>query len=347
MGPFMTKRKPQSLYRFLVLSLSTALSTLTFYGFAAAASFDCKQAKTPRERLICSEPDLSALDDQLGHTYEERKAVLSSHGAELLHQSQVSWLRYLAASCPVPAPASGRFSNAKTCLLGIYHERLSQLSKVGETLGPFVFNRIDSYRIRPAPESTGEAPGVNVWHVAYPQIDNPKSPQAIAWNKLAEKHLAPNPNFESDDGDIDTEYKLGFASNRVISVQWTDSTYRHGARHGSYFVSVENEVLDPEIRALTEADLFGKDVRWVPKLERAFWEALIAKGWKPAEGDAENVKDEIGSTVIMASEWLLTKDGIEVAFSAYEGGCYACNPGPVTVSWAKLKALLSPNAVAP
>ena len=42
---------------------------------AGAASFDCKQAASPMEHLVCGDPKLSALDDQLAKTFAAALAI--------------------------------------------------------------------------------------------------------------------------------------------------------------------------------------------------------------------------------------------------------------------------------
>jgi uncharacterized protein len=313
---------------------------------ASAASFDCARAKAPREQLICREPVLSDLDDKLGRAYQERRALLSPRGAELLERSESSWLHFLAIVCPMEVPADAdRSSTPKKCLEEKYNERLGQLAKVGQRLGPFLFNRIDLYAAEPAPDSSGNMRGFYAQHVAYPQIDNSDLPLAAAWNKQAVKSLS-----KSDDcgtGDDDLDYDIGYATERVISVEWTSFVYCHGTPHGFFTINAENTVLYPGLRALTPEDLFGKDGRWAQKIQEIFWNALVAKGWSPPEDQSESVKHEIEDEVIRPDKWLLTKEGLQVSFSAYEGGCYVCNPGTVEVPWARLQPLLSPSAIVP
>lgn len=329
----------------LALLLATA-GSLALPAAASAASFDCTRTKSPREQLICRESELSRLDEQLGRTYEERRARLSDHGAELLQRSEVSWLRFVTTVCPVSASADADSSQrAKDCLLGKYRERLDQLSKVGQKIGPFLFNRLDFYAALPASDTSGSTPGFYIDHVAYPQIDNAASPQVSAWNRLVEKNLSQGNGGEDVDTDTETDYEIGDVRDHVISVQWTNFEYAHGAAHGMYSIAAQNMVLFPNVRPLKAEDLFGTDKDWAKKLQDVFWAALLANGWSPPENQAESVKTEIGSEVIRPDKWLITKEGLQVSFSAYEGGCYACNPGPVTASWTALKPLLSSTAI--
>lgn len=328
----------------LALLLATA-GSVVLPAAASAASFDCTRTKLPREQLICRESELSKLDEQLGRTYEGRKALLSDHGAELLHRSEISWLHFVAMVCPVVVSTNtDDTDHAKNCLAGKYRERLDQLSKVGQRIGPWRFNRLDFYAALPAPDSTGNTAGFYVEHIAYPQIDNADSPQVNAWNQTVEKSLSQGSDGEDVESDTDTDYEIGEANEHIISVQWTASEYDHGAAHGGFTIDTQNMILFPNLRPVTAADLFGGDKQWAKKVQDVFWSAL-AKDWSPPESQAESIKTQIRDEVIRPDKWLITKDGLQVSFSAYEGGCYACNPGPVTASWAELKPVLSSSAV--
>jgi uncharacterized protein len=329
------------------LLLVTIVATFAVQGPASAASFDCARAATPREQLICRDPVLSDLDRQLGQTYQQRRALLSAHGAELLQRSQLGWLRFITLVCPiaVSADAGGR-GGPKNCLQRQYRERLTQLAQVGRRIGPFLFNRLDLYAAKPAPDNSGTVAGFYIQHTAYPQIDNSDVTATASWNKQTVKSLSQS-DCDGDRGDDDIDYQIGYASERVISVQWTTSIYCHEAAHGIFSIEAQDIVLLPDPHPLTEKDLFGTDGRWVGKLQQLFWDALRAKGWSPPENQVESVKAQIADAVIRPDHWLFTVEGLQVSFSAYEGGCYVCNPGPVTVPWTGLKPLLSSNAVLP
>jgi hypothetical protein len=58
---------------------------------AQAASFDCAMAKNERERAICDDPELSALDEELAEAY--RNALDKMEDAEDLRVRQRTWLR--------------------------------------------------------------------------------------------------------------------------------------------------------------------------------------------------------------------------------------------------------------
>ena len=326
------------------------LCFLAVHSPALAASFECAKASKPREKLICADQALSDLDSQLGHMYQERRSLLSAHGAELLQKSEQNWLRFVATVCPldtgklVPADPttfpSGPFP--KVCLQRQYENRLKQLSMVGQKQGPFVFNRIDLFTAGASTVDNVATPGFWTQHVAYPQIDNITTPATEAWNKSAKRELANGDDCENGDGDDDVDYVVGYANDRIVSTRWSDYTYCHGAPHGFGGSKTENLVLEPSLHQFEPADLFGPGKDWVPKLQSLFWDAISAQGWRPGN---EGNKTEILGIVVTADRWLFTDKGITVGFNSYEGGCYACTPQPVTVSWENLKPLLSANFV--
>ncbi|MDR0762218.1 MAG: lysozyme inhibitor LprI family protein [Campylobacteraceae bacterium] len=62
-----------------------------------SASFDCKKAKTDIEKLICSDKELSQLDDELNEAY--KKALARSNNKEALKKSQIEWLNRIDKDC--------------------------------------------------------------------------------------------------------------------------------------------------------------------------------------------------------------------------------------------------------
>ena len=177
---------------------------------ASAASFDCAHATSVRDKTICADPGLSALDGQLGRLYRERRALLSPQGAELLQQSERSWLRFVGTVCSPDGPANEPWKTRKSCLQRQYNERIKQLGMVAQKIGPYLFNRIDLFSAQPSADDTGMENGFFVQHAAYPQIDNANSPEAQTWNQANVRHLP----VEGDcgPGDYDVVFEVGYAN---------------------------------------------------------------------------------------------------------------------------------------
>jgi uncharacterized protein len=227
-----------------IVGFTAIAGSVALHTPAMAASFDCSLAKAPREQLICSDPALSNLDEQLGRKYQERRTLLSPTGAELLQRSEQSWLHFIAIACPL-AP-SGAALPPKYCLQGKYKERLTQLEHAGEKFGPFVFNRIDLYAAVAVQEDSGPVPGFSIRHTAYPQIDVPNSPQAEAWNKANASE--PSEAGDCPEGEHLIDYEIGYASQNVISMRRSESEYCGGA-HGMSWSQTGNTVLLPNPRS--------------------------------------------------------------------------------------------------
>jgi uncharacterized protein len=61
-------------------------------GFSVnAASFDCSKASTPYEKAVCSNPNLSSLDDQLASAYKDARA--KSSNPDGLKKEQIEWIK--------------------------------------------------------------------------------------------------------------------------------------------------------------------------------------------------------------------------------------------------------------
>jgi uncharacterized protein len=199
-----------------------ALFFLPTHAPAVAASFACAKAERRRERQICNDQALSGLDLQLGRLYQERRALLSPHGAPVLKNSEQSWIRFVTTVCPIDiGKGAPEMYAARNSLQQRFQNRLKQIAMVGQKQGPFLFNRIDIVAAQPAADQTGSTLGFLTQHVAYPQIDNIDAPATSAWNKNATRVLPIHSDCEDDDDD---DYVIGFANDRMIGTRWSSYT---------------------------------------------------------------------------------------------------------------------------
>ncbi|MBU6954509.1 lysozyme inhibitor LprI family protein [Hahella sp. HN01] len=110
------------LRRYGLVSVSAAF--LLFNGaICAAASFDCAQASSSVETLICEDENLSNLDEQLAAAYKQARE--SQFGKEIKF-SQTLWLKEARNLC-VDAD----------CLRNAYERRIELLGKLGGMRGLF------------------------------------------------------------------------------------------------------------------------------------------------------------------------------------------------------------------
>ena len=317
-------------------STTTAL-LFTLAASAHAASFDCKAAKTPSEKAICASPRLSTLDEQLAREYERALHALSPAGAARLKESQRSWLRFATAVC-VPRKSIEHGESPASCLEAQIGQRLQQLAQAGVRLGPYVFNRIDSYAVSRSHDGddAGYNHGFVTRHVGYPAIDSPTTAAATAWN--AQQPQEPASVDAEDDTDQDIDVTLGCVGAAFISVEEISSEYAHGSPHGVFDREKRNELLTPTLRDMTEHDVFAEESGWEEKLPALFWNVYVSRDRR--NEDRPDVEKAIRGSAADPGSWLLTPAGLQISFGAYEAGCYACNPGPITVPWSSLKPML-------
>jgi len=69
---------------------------------AEAASFDCRKAMSPVEKLICSNRQLSDMDEYMGDLYAQLRKVDPSRVA--LAKQQIAWLKSRDRECPPERP---------------------------------------------------------------------------------------------------------------------------------------------------------------------------------------------------------------------------------------------------
>jgi len=82
-----------------------------------AASFDCAKAKSRGEILICSDPELSSIDDDLAKIYSKAKSLASSP-ADFKAQGEREWKKRETTCFDKP------------CLLAWYSQRRDQLMSI-------------------------------------------------------------------------------------------------------------------------------------------------------------------------------------------------------------------------
>jgi uncharacterized protein len=102
------------------------VGTTGHIGTAHAASFDCKAASAKKcpEKSVCSNTDISSLDDQVGKLYSKwRGALKTEDGIEAARDEQSYWLS-----------VRDKCGCNEVCLIDAYDGRVQELTKaVGDT----------------------------------------------------------------------------------------------------------------------------------------------------------------------------------------------------------------------
>jgi uncharacterized protein len=85
---------------------------------AVASSFDCAKASSPAERLVCSNPELSALDSRMSEAYSNAIGAVEPASKPRLVIEQRHWIRYVRDVC-----------DTVNCLRSAYGQRSDLLEK--------------------------------------------------------------------------------------------------------------------------------------------------------------------------------------------------------------------------
>jgi uncharacterized protein YecT (DUF1311 family) len=97
---------------------------------AFKAGFNCAEAETPLEHLVCTDEGLAAQDSELNALYQYAIANLDADAQTTLRGTQRQWLKALHSICQLPAKGtvpSGSRSDAVACVSAQYTQRIREL----------------------------------------------------------------------------------------------------------------------------------------------------------------------------------------------------------------------------
>jgi uncharacterized protein YecT (DUF1311 family) len=326
--------------------------------FAAAQSFDCKLAKSPREHAVCSDPKLGVLDSAVSTAYKSLRAQLSPESAALVQSDQREWLHWLDVICP--ARGKGIADDMNRCLANEYTNREHDLKQVVHTGSALLFPR--SHFLYKAGSSNEEHfadndPGFGYGSLRWPQIDiqaAQPNPAYAEWNSAVKKkaaelavEIAPDDKSATFDtavdasGTIDSSYIVEAANDRFIEVSLIDSGYGWGAAHPLTGQTSFLWWLDRS-RELTVSDVFIPNSGWQDKLT-----TLAVRNLRSQSDLKDMLGDDIDKAVKEAvsdlTTWTPTRDGLTITFGQYAIGPYAAGMPEAHILWSDLKPYLAPD----
>jgi len=180
----------------------------------SAASFDCSKAQTSREKLICTDPGLAALDKQMAALYRQNFDTLLSSEQSVLRAAQRAWLRFLDNFCPVPE--AGSQQDAAQCLRIEYQRWLSELvnprqpalTVLSTSVACPVESDITLHKIPKPPSADGSKPAhLKIGSGAFPDWSGrrPVAIDKINDNPIATRRLLVGP-LDADDATPDDDW---------------------------------------------------------------------------------------------------------------------------------------------
>jgi uncharacterized protein YecT (DUF1311 family) len=339
-------------------SIRIPLLALAFSPFAAAQSFDCKLAKSPREHAVCSDKKVAAHDTAVSAAYKALRAQLSPESAALVQSDQREWLRWLDVVCP--AHGKGIASDMNRCLANEYTSREHDLKKVVHFGSTLIFMR--SHFVYKAGSSNGENgadndPGFGYGSLRWPQIDIQAArpnPAYVEWNSAVKKKAGKvdvgidpegkNATFDGAVdafGTIDGSYTVKAANDRFIAVSLINSGYGWCAAHPLTDQTSFLWWLDLN-RELTISDVFIPHSGWEDKLTTLAVKDLRSQtDLKDMLG--HDIDKKVKETLSDITTWIPTRDGLTITFGQYAIAPYAAGMPEAQIPWSDLKPYLAPD----
>ena len=328
-----------------IISLSACEPATDAVAPSVAASTAMVDA-CPQTSVLCRDPRLAALREQMKSALSKAAADVSDQGARLLAQNQNEWLEAQRVSCGVPAGATTLTADQHTCVRGAIADRLKKAAEAVEKVGPFTFQRVEVNTAAKADANalaaTPGAPDTITQEIAFPRIDG-DSPAIKKFNEL----VAQRPRFSKADATNETtKYDIAFAGPELISVKFDYYDYSVGAAHPN----TDDKAINFNMK--TMAPLRATDVF----KQGSGWENVLAK--KGADGVTKVLKAfddslpatepaELRAAVSDPSKWAITDKALVLLFSEEDMGSHALGSHEVAVPWTELKAYLNPAAPAP
>ncbi|BAI73904.1 hypothetical protein AZL_a03730 (plasmid) [Azospirillum sp. B510] len=172
------------------LSLATLCLPLLLAvaGPAEAASFDCAQARSAEEKLICSTPPLDAADAAMGSAYKALLGDLAADeaGRGFARAEQRAWSQRRNRACGFGLPAGvepeSGYDNPADCLRAETERRAGQLAalRADPALGA---------RLRTVVTTEGKPGGKVHIRAERPEVADPAYPGAAAFNEAARRFV--------------------------------------------------------------------------------------------------------------------------------------------------------------
>jgi len=313
-------------------------------------SFDCAEAKTTGERLICRDAGLSQIDRKLNESYLALKKSEAPQSFASFQAAQRAWLAYETKSCRVAGPmpeTAGDRNVIIDCLTPDYSDRADLLGglKVAKA-GTLVLEPRIRFRTRAKPHIEESD--------IYPWMKG--GPQAAAFNAFIGKTLALD-RWRMDDKDMfplgddvgemrlyaRRFYTVAHFDRRVVSLQVSTSDFS-GGNHSA----TDQRALTWDLakrRLVTLDDVFAKNQDWKP-----FVTALCKKDLHAQFSDrqAPDLDDAAtASTVAASSAWLWGDDKATVVFMVDLIGGMPGGEFDVEILYSTLRPYMKPDAPVP
>jgi hypothetical protein len=170
----------------------------------------------------------------------------------------------------------------------------------------------------------------------------------VAAFKTAETVSETDPGTETPaekvDSSMDVGYEIRYATDDLISVEFTEDDYERGAAHANISTAVLNyDVKNGKKLAL--ADLFNAKANYLSAISTYCIKELQDRLKKDKDSmlDADMMKSGTSARADNYKAWAITKKGLWITFDPYQVAAFAAGPQYVLVPYSALKDLIKPD----
>lgn len=149
---------------------------------------------------------------------------------------------------------------------------------------------------------------------------------------------------ENADSSLDVGYEIRYATDDLISVEFTEDDYERGAAHGNISTTVLNyDVKNGKKLAL--ADLFNARANYLSAISSYCLKELQDRLKKDKDSmlDADMMKSGTSARADNYKSWAIAKKGLWITFDPYQVAAFAAGPQYVLVPYSALKDLIKPD----
>ena len=149
---------------------------------------------------------------------------------------------------------------------------------------------------------------------------------------------------ETGDSTLEIGYEIRYATDDLISVEFTEGSYERGAAHGNSNTTVVNyDVKNGKKLAL--ADLFNPKSNFLSVISDYCLKNLRERSKKDKDAmfDEDMMKSGASARADNYRAWAITKKGLWITFDPYAVAPYAAGPQHVLVPYSALKDILKPD----
>ena len=149
---------------------------------------------------------------------------------------------------------------------------------------------------------------------------------------------------EARESSLDIGYEIRFATDDLISVEFTESTYEAGAAHPNSSTTVLNYDVKGG-KKLSLGDLFNPKANYLKTISDYCIKELKDRSKKDKDSmvDDEMMKSGASARADNYKAWAITKKGLWITFDPYQVAAYAAGPQYVLVPYSALKDLIKPD----